>query len=70
MISDLITLIFPESTFVSDIQTWIVDSYPDLTSLDLGASLIPWDNILAVVVLCTFIVCLFKFMRTVLTKLL
>lgn len=70
MISQLITLIFPDSDFVAGVESWIADTFPDLTSLDLGASLIPWDNILAVVVLCTFIVCFFKFMRTVLTKLL
>lgn len=70
MISSLIELLFPApSSFVSGVQSWIAESFPELTSLDLGAALIPWDNILACIVLCVFIVCLFKFMRTVLTKL-
>lgn len=39
-----------------------------ITSLDLGFALIPWDNILACVVLCVFICCLFRFMRAVFIK--
>lgn len=39
-----------------------------IQELDLGFALIPWDNILSAVVLCVFIVCLFKFMRSVFCK--
>lgn len=39
-----------------------------ITSLDLGFALIPWDNILSCVVLCVFIVCLFRFMRSLFCK--
>ena len=71
MFNDLIDLIFPSgSPFVDSIQTWI-DSLVQsntLTSVDLGTSMIPWDNILSTVILCTFIVCLFKFMRSVFCK--
>lgn len=70
MISDLVTLIFPESQYVVNFQEWLVQNFPDLTSLEAGAAMMPWDNILACTVLCVFIVSLFKFMRTVLTKLL
>lgn len=39
-----------------------------ITSLDLGFALVPWDNILSTVVLCVFIVCLFRFMRSLFCK--
>lgn len=39
-----------------------------ITSLDFGFALIPWDNILACVVLCVFIVSLFRFMRSLFCK--
>ena len=85
MISDLVNLLFPSSSFVSDVQTWIESILSDsripyvdqttgevidhsISSLDLGFSLIPWDNILACIVLCVFIVCLFRFMRSVFCK--
>jgi len=71
MFNDLIDLIFPSgSPWVDAIQTWIdtlVSSY-SLSDIDLGCALIPWDNICATVVLCVFIICLFRFMRSVFCK--
>lgn len=72
MISDLINLLFPESPFVDSVKDYISEllgsADGSLTSVDFGCSFIPWDNILACVVLCVFIVCLFKFMRSVFTR--
>lgn len=80
MISDLVQLIFYNngtSDYVSDLCLWIESLYntsvsnsAPITSFDFGSLFIPWDQILACVVLCVFIVCLFKFMRTIFTKIL
>lgn len=61
-------------TLISSSQTPLTDPTTGeyvsqaITSVNFGASLIPWDNICSCVVLCVFIVCLFKFMRSVFCK--
>lgn len=73
-----------QSSYVNDICNWISDLIESswlvtdpstgepvpsaITSLDLGFALVPWDNILACVVLCVFIVSLFRFMRSLFCK--
>lgn len=78
MIHSLIQLLFPnngQSAYVNDLCLWFEDllttsraAEAPITSLDVGFSLIPWDNILSCVVLCVFIVCLFRFMRSLFFK--
>lgn len=37
---------------------------------EINYAFIPWEHIIAAVILVTFIICVFKFMRTVLCKIL
>lgn len=39
-------------------------------SIDIWSAYVPWEQIIATVVLVTFVICIFKFMRSVLCKIL
>ena len=40
------------------------------SSLGVWSAYVPWEQIIATVVLVTFVICIFKFMRSVLCKIL
>lgn len=53
---------------VEDAQGTVITS--TAKSIDVWSAYVPWEEIIAAVVLITFTVCIFKFMRSVLCKIL
>lgn len=75
MIADLLSLLGLDSVsaYQSALFADLLERFPDteITALsDLGLVAVPWDYIAVVVVLCLFVVCIFKMLRSLICKML
>lgn len=74
MFSDLVALFDGwYLSFVSSIRSTLQSVDPDtgvVTDPEIWSAYVPWEQLIAAVVLCIFIVCVFRFLRSVLCKML
>lgn len=72
MFSDLVSLFSGwYLDFVRDVKVVLeLGTPPDVFLPEIWSAFVPWEEIIAVVVLVTFIICTFKLLRSLLCKIL